>query len=123
MLFLVLTSSRIYQDVEAQATGNVVIVVNVINDNSGTKQASDFGFRVAEGSIGNIRCNPQGGFTQGGQVFGSTTVTVNAPSCFFVGTPTVAPEYSITSSPCDQLQPIKPRQTVTCSYTFNDIPA
>jgi hypothetical protein len=110
----------------AAARAKVVVVVNVINDSGGTKQASDFTFQVYDGAMATGgTCNPQGTYTKEAQFQGSasgTTTVVNAPSCFYVAENTNdVPGYSVTSSSCDQPHPIKPRHTVTCTYTYNDL--
>ncbi len=100
-------------------TANVVVVAHIINDNGGTKQLSDFGsFQVYEGST------PVGPFTNVAQFIGSesgTSTNINAPRYFYVAPPSPGFEYTINASQCDQPQSIQPGNTVTCTYTFNDI--
>jgi hypothetical protein len=123
---LALIPIRIYQTAQAQATANVIVVVHVINDNGGAKQASDFTFQVYTGAhpTGGT-CNPGGTYTRVAQFNGSesgTNTAVNAPSCFYVAENTNdVPGYSVTASPCDQPQSIRPHHTVNCIYTFNDL--
>ena len=125
---LVLAPGGIYQRATAQpaptprGTANVVAHIRVINDNGGTKKASDFTVQVASSDP---RCR-DGTFTVRAVFPGSesgTTTSIPAPGCFFAVITNSGPAYTITSSPCDHVpyQRIQPGQTMTCSWTLNDI--
>jgi len=109
------------------STADIIVIVNVINNSGGTKQASDFTFQVSTtGPHRGGPCNPQATYTNVAQFQGSaapgTKTTVNAPSCFYVAENTTdVPGYSVTACPCDQPQSIRPNHTITCIYTYDDL--
>lgn len=132
-IVLALAPNIIYQEAKAQTsatggTANVVVVVHVINDNGGTKQASDITIQAqVSGSPPQHRTGTcEGTFTTVGEFPGSesgTATTINAPTCFKMQPLVQTYEgYSITASPCETGVLIHPHNTVTCSFTFNDIP-
>jgi hypothetical protein len=101
--------------VDRQQTGTLVVKKIVINDNGGTKVASDFSFQVNGGSATAFGPDPD---NSGNNLRGSSgNISLVAGSSFSVTEPAVA-GYTTTYSGCSGT--IAAGQTHTCTITNND---
>ena len=119
MLFFVLVSSPVVS-IYAQSippSGTVKIITHVINDNGGTKQASDFSSCIDTSSPGSSRVHCSSGNEQGNAV----SSIHNVP--FKVSEDPSNPPFGYTVSYSEGCSgSISSGTTSTCTITYNDSP-
>ncbi len=119
MLFFFLVSSPAIS-IYAQSippSGTVNIITHVINDNGGTKQASDFSSCIDTSSPGNSRVNCSSGNEQGNVV----SSIHNVPFTVSEDPTTLHTGYTVSySAGCSGS--ISSGATSTCTITYNDSP-